>query len=462
MYHILVFFFLGITSHVAELDLLLSSHKNISCALFLAPSTISRGSSNGIFAGTHFSSNETIEELTAIEINTKLIMHWQLFDVVIESDRKGNSLILYGSAMQANDDHKGNVEFEWADDTAPHKLYATSTIEPGDELVTGFGRDSRYNCSEKSIHCRKAYDLDQLKQVGHCISHLYLSNSSLPEVNEGVFSKVSYKKGDVVSISPIVILPKHSVLNISNSSSVDLINYCLVSPGNSSDVALFPIGLMGRANHGGKAFNVRIDWHNWSTSSSLLSHPINDLESLNYPPLNIQYIATRDIAQGEEITLYYGKDWAIDWRAYQRSKDSWRRGLRRISEEDRLRCALTSGASQNSEGDEDENVVTSVCAAPDAPLFRRAIEVDIFPPNFDSICIGRLTVECNVMINEYKISKDPRLQRLRDEAKGSVGDLLKRIRAVSTTGGIKKSISGEQIGTNNVDTCSSTTTRRMN
>ncbi len=61
------------------------------------------------------------------------------------------------------------------------------------------------------------------------------------------------------NISPVLIIPKH-MLDKTASTSV-LMNYCMISDKNTSDVALLAIGLGGIMNHGGADANVQIKWH---------------------------------------------------------------------------------------------------------------------------------------------------------------------------------------------------------
>ena len=83
------------------------------------------------------------------------------------------------------------------------------------------------------------------------------------------------------------------------------------------------------ANHQrGEFANMRIDWFDWptvdgtgsSTSGLSLSRRQENLEKIlvpgTYCPLDLAYIATRDIAMGEELTFDYGEEWEVSWREH--------------------------------------------------------------------------------------------------------------------------------------------------
>jgi hypothetical protein len=67
-------------------------------------------------------------------------------------------------------------------------------------------------------------------------------------IGKGLFSNKDFKKGDIVTVSPTLLLPKDNIEIIGENSNSVLQNYCIASP-NSSYV-FFPIGYSPLINHG--------------------------------------------------------------------------------------------------------------------------------------------------------------------------------------------------------------------
>ena len=72
-------------------------------------------------------------------------------------------------------------------------------------------------------------------------------------------------------------------------------------------------------NHApGEEANVQITWSQKSTThAEWWDQPISDWAYTNGSGLSFEYIATRDIAAGEEVLIDYGPAWQAAWDAYQ-------------------------------------------------------------------------------------------------------------------------------------------------
>eukprot|EP00602_Paraphysomonas_sp_CaronLab_P005770 CAMPEP_0185033988 /NCGR_PEP_ID=MMETSP1103-20130426/23456_1 /TAXON_ID=36769 /ORGANISM="Paraphysomonas bandaiensis, Strain Caron Lab Isolate" /LENGTH=428 /DNA_ID=CAMNT_0027570461 /DNA_START=21 /DNA_END=1304 /DNA_ORIENTATION=- len=317
------------------------------CTLYVAPSFIP-GAVRGIIAGVDFNIDDTIQESTSILIRTDHIRHWQLFNYVFSAEDEDYSMALFGGAMLFNHRDPATIEHVWH--RAPVKSYdllknvysqpytafttvdynAAANILAGEEIFTSYGDGDDWFSSrgisfvpfENSTTSR--YSAEYLKKNGHCLTDIYTDHSDIPLAGKGVFARKAFKKGEIVSISPALVLPRHSVVK-ANDHSV-LINYCICSPG--SDAAIMPIGLAGMFNHGGSRANLEMAWYEWSdpsTSSeeSRLTWDIARLEKLPYAPLDIKYVASRDIAVGEELLISYGAEWERAWLSYVDEVIAW-------------------------------------------------------------------------------------------------------------------------------------------
>jgi predicted RecA/RadA family phage recombinase len=244
---------------------------------------------------------------------------------------------------------------------------------------------------------------------------------------QGVFSKQLVKSGDLVTMSPLLVLPLHTIVAGSGVNST-LINHCLASSDSLgghttsySDVCLLPIGtasfinhapISGRESmclHGARnvTANVAIEWFAFNSYSAadacalsaavsganpelycdlamgadffesnrnkstrldlLLSNrtSLQELEHYPYAPLDIGYRAIRDIAPGDELYLDYGSEWEAAFSAH----------LQRMSE-------------YYEQAKASDSVLTLT-----PPLFRHPLKFpdDIFPEHWRGVeCLGAL------------------------------------------------------------------------
>jgi hypothetical protein len=197
-----------------------------------------------------------------------------------------------------------------------------------------------------------SYGMEKLQDVGQCLTKLNLSLSDIPSIGKGVFATTLIRKGELVQVTPVLIIPKHEAEMMSDIDSV-LLNYCISSPG--SDLAILPLALAAMCNHGGNSSNAAIEWFFWDDDSrSLLDKDPQTLLEEYAGKLYLGYRATRDIQEGDEVVIDYGESWWQDWEEFS---------------DRRATFALF----------EDE-----------FPLFRRAIDapVGLFPDHWMVDCIG--------------------------------------------------------------------------
>lgn len=212
------------------------------------------------------------------------------------------------------------------------------------------------------------------------------------EAGQGLFSKVMVKSGDLVTVSPVLILPLHSIIAGSDANAT-LINHCLISASslnrqntNYSDVCLFPFGPSALMNHApvtgrpslcahgtrNVTANVAIEWfafNNYSAAdacalsaavtgadpvlycdlpegadyfesnrnkSAHLNHllssntTLQQLEQFSHSPLDIGYRAIRDIAPGDEIYVDYGREWEVAFSLYLQRMEEYYEHMDRL------------------------------------------------------------------------------------------------------------------------------------
>lgn len=193
------------------------------------------------------------------------------------------------------------------------------------------------------VRPKKVYDMDELERVGVCMSTVLVDKSQIPHSGVGLYANKAFKRGEIVTISPVFIWPKGRLINESDPDlgmNGFLLNYVLYPGGdfknphsnsNTSNIFLFPFAHAASINHEpyrGMA-NVELEWFLWPQGSDYVEGvtprkptpftpdtPIDTLIRAPFSPLDIAYRATRDIELGEEIYMDYGEEWLTAWRKY--------------------------------------------------------------------------------------------------------------------------------------------------
>jgi hypothetical protein len=133
----------------------------------------------------------------------------------------------------------------------------------------------------------------------------------------------NFKAGEIVTISPTMVMPKEQVERMSLETDSVIQNYCIAS-GSVSSIVLFPFGLSGVANHAriGQA-NMKMEWHWWSENEIWMNASAENLSGAAFAPLDIAFRATVDIWEGTELTFDYGEEWADAWVSYLGQLNLW-------------------------------------------------------------------------------------------------------------------------------------------
>ena len=178
---------------------------------------------------------------------------------------------------------------------------------------------------------RSIRDLQWLDEHGQCMDNIKPGRSNIPNAGRGAFATRSIPKGGLVSPAPLIhikdkkelimydLLPENEKGLVHRNASRPvghqlLLNYCFGHP--NSTLLFSPYGLLSSLiNHSPDKANTRIQW----TTSEMRSPEWMEMSPEewiheSHSGLQFDFIALRDIAANEEITINYGKEWEAAWK----------------------------------------------------------------------------------------------------------------------------------------------------
>jgi len=177
---------------------------------------------------------------------------------------------------------------------------------------------------------RLRHSVEWLKENGKCMDNLVEGISTIPDAGRGAFATRFIPKGGLVAPAPLIHIPDRKYMeilehpykhaqsrNLTNpvKSHQLLLNYCFGH--KDSTILLSPYGAgTGYINHDSKRANAKIVWADPATSNlqlEWLNMDVDALEAFNYAGLTFDYIAIKDIQEGEEVFIDYGKEWEEAW-----------------------------------------------------------------------------------------------------------------------------------------------------
>lgn len=171
---------------------------------------------------------------------------------------------------------------------------------------------------------------DWLKENGYCQDHLKPGRSTIQQAGWGAFAYRKLSAGTVVGYAPLVHVGLHGLdiwtVAVEDGEGVSREQYDLILNYSyrhkNSTVMLTPYGAgVNYINHGGKdKANVKLRW----PDKELIAHkpeyltrtPYDLSNTLDKIGLSFEYIAIRDIEEGEEVFLDYGDEWEAAWEAH--------------------------------------------------------------------------------------------------------------------------------------------------
>lgn len=205
--------------------------------------------------------------------------------------------------------------------------------QPWDTVVEKIGKEE----SVVRYFLRKEGErsLEWLQEHGKCQDHIKPGLSTIPQAGRGAFASRDLPKGTVVGYSPLIHMADNRELwdipytkGNRKKKRPDYVLQDLVlnySFGHrNSTLLLTPYGAMVNfINHDKERANVKIQW----PSEDLVAHKpewlTKDLEFLRNTHekigLSFDYVALRDISEGEEIFMDYGEEWQAAWDEHVRT-----------------------------------------------------------------------------------------------------------------------------------------------
>jgi hypothetical protein len=207
----------------------------------------------------------------------------------------------------------------------------TRPVKMGEELVL--------NCQHRETITEEdtspARPIQWLEENGICVDSIFVKESTLPKIGKGAFAKRSFKKGEVITSSPVIELHRSQMEIVEQFQDEEdthrytefveqqqlLLNYCY---GHThSNVLLLPYGPgVNFINHRPVA-NTMIRWSRSRYSDAdALSMSAQDVVDREEGTLILDYVATLDIEEGEEIFLDYGPSWQEAWEEHVQGWES--------------------------------------------------------------------------------------------------------------------------------------------
>lgn len=168
--------------------------------------------------------------------------------------------------------------------------------------------------------------IDWLKDNGICLDNIKPGKSTIRGAHNGAFATRQMKEGQIIAPAPVVhiqreVLEVYDSENIKNKNKPTwydgeqlLLNYCF---GHSnSSVLLYPYApVVNYINHDHTKFNAKVRWSNLPTQNLKLKEmDAQEVMTHDHAGLIMEFVATRDIARGEEILLDYGDLWEELWQ----------------------------------------------------------------------------------------------------------------------------------------------------
>ena len=170
-----------------------------------------------------------------------------------------------------------------------------------------------------------------LHENGKCIDHIVPGRSTIPGAGHGAFAKRDLPNGTTITGSPLHHVPSRRFFEMYAFDEDNhmrrtnriiglqlLVNYCFSHPLTTLHLCPYGAGV-NYINHNKTMANVKVQWAEDGKTSHNATWLEMDPQSMNdnyKPSLALDYVATKDIKEGEELFLDYGDVWETAWRAH--------------------------------------------------------------------------------------------------------------------------------------------------
>lgn len=347
------------------------------CPLYIAPTKI-KGGGRGVFAGKKYSAEEVVENSVTITILYEHTSKTSLANYVFGCGYEDYSMVTFGIGSMFNCvPALVSVANTWAEPYVNHPMpqmehssnftmtyfEATRNIGIGEEIFVSYGDNwfeerQSMGASYENTSDIVPYTRDELEQYGVCVGDVMVATSSVEDAGLGLHAYRSFRKGELVLVSPVAVLP-WNIVEASRSSSL-LMNYVMTEEGSA--VAIFPFTNAALINHAASPSNqtgegdgdnvyqvnfndssfdhppeanLHYDWFDWNlhgpqiegereqlmqSLADVLELSYDDVIALSSAPLDLAYYASRDIALGEEFFIDYGSAWTSAFDMWNRAR----------------------------------------------------------------------------------------------------------------------------------------------
>lgn len=167
---------------------------------------------------------------------------------------------------------------------------------------------------------KSTQDINWLKENGLCMDNIVPNISSIPQAGRGLFATRKLLNGDFVAPLPLIQIKNKQDLNMyDQNGNVKLLvgkqlllNYCYSH--RKSTLLFCSYGAMVNfINHDSQNPNVKLRWSKYEgTKIDWFNKTVEELPSKS-AGLMFEFEAIRDIEDGEELLLDYGRDWEQAW-----------------------------------------------------------------------------------------------------------------------------------------------------
>ncbi|KAL7537712.1 hypothetical protein ACHAXR_010407 [Thalassiosira sp. AJA248-18] len=174
--------------------------------------------------------------------------------------------------------------------------------------------------------------VEWLEENGACIDNIVSGVSTIAQAGKGAFATRSINKGERITTTPVITLTREE-LNlweifketgfVEGGPVMELIghqlflNYCWGH--TSSSLLFFPYApSVNFINHGSvEESNAEIRWSKVPYHKvEWMNATLGEMKERLKPGLLFDIVATRDLRRGDEVLIYYGKDWEESWNQH--------------------------------------------------------------------------------------------------------------------------------------------------